>query len=280
MDIYFELLYSLDGETLLKVPSDVERFRIREGVTSIDEWAFEGCSRLREVDVPYTVMFFENDRLAEDACMRHAPEGLRLNLWDWPYPENCVISDELEEDIANGYRDEQGFVYSRDGKRLLKAAERVEEYWIPEGVERIERLAFLGCTFDTLHVPMSCSWKSKPEAEWPVFGSDRVIGCIVFWERPYAEQDMESDPLHAADDDRMIDSHNVAYTKNGKRLLCARTEFSCSEYHVPDGVITICDHAFLFCEQFLTLYIPPSVQIVGEDLFGDKGGEIIRQERV
>ena len=277
MGIYIDLIYSLDGETLLKVPPDVERFRIREGVTNIDEWAFYGCMWLKEVDVPFTVMFFENGRLAEDACMRHAPKGLRLNLWDWPYPENCIISDELEEEIANGYRDEQGFVYSRDGKRLLKSAERVEEYWIPESVEKIERLAFLGCKFDTLHVPRSCSWEFRSEEEWAIFGSERVIGCIVFWERPYAEQDMESDPLHAADDDRMIDSFNVAYTKNGKRLLCARAEFNCPEYHVPDGVITICDHAFFFYEQFLTLYIPPSVQIIGEDLFSGKGGKIIRQ---
>ena len=51
------------------MPSGVERFRIREGVTSIDEWAFDGCSQLREVDVPYTVTFFEDGSLAEDACM-------------------------------------------------------------------------------------------------------------------------------------------------------------------------------------------------------------------
>ncbi|MBQ9636663.1 MAG: leucine-rich repeat protein [Prevotella sp.] len=273
----FNLCLFPDGYTLLKVPREAETFRIREGVWSIDEYAFDGCSRLREVDVPYTVTFFEDGRLAEDACMRHAPEGLRLNLWDWPYPENCVVSDELMEEIANGCYGEQGFVYSRDGKRLLRAAERVEEYWIPETVEKIERLAFLGCTFDTLHVPMSCSWKFRPEAEWPIFGSDRVIGCIVFWEHPYGEQDTEPNPLCVTDSDHIIDDQNVMYTSNGKRLLCARAGFKATEYHVPNGVITICDRAFFFCEQFVTLYIPPSVLAMGEELFGDAGGEIVRQ---
>ncbi len=273
-DVNDDSIYSTDGRTLLKVP-DVETFRIREGVWSIDEYAFEGCSRLREVDVPYTVTFFDDGRLAEDACMRHAPEGLKLNHWDWPYPENCVIGDELKK-IANGRMDEYGFVYSQDGKRLLKAGKRVEEYWIPESVERIERLAFIGCTFGTLHVPTSCSWEFWPEEEWPIFGSERVMGCIVFWERPYAEQDMEPNPLCAADDDRIIDGQNVVYTKNGKRLLCARSGFKGTEYHVPDGVITICDRAFFFCEQFLTLYIPSSVRVIGEDLFGKKGGRIVR----
>jgi hypothetical protein len=274
-DVNDDSIYSTDGRTLLKVP-DVETFRIREGVWSIDEYAFEGCSRLREVDVPYTVTFFEDGHLAENACMRHAPEGLKLNLWDWPYPENCAIGDELKKKIANGRIDENGFVYSQDGKRLLKAGKRVEEYWIPEGVEQIERLAFIGCTFGTLHVPTSCSWEFWPEEEWPIFGSERVMGCIVFWERPYAEQDMEPNPLCAADDDRIIDGQNVVYTKNGKRLLCARSGFKGAEYHVPDGVITICDRAFFFCEQFLTVYIPSSVQVIGDDLFGEKGGRIVR----
>ena len=272
----FDLVYSPDGETLLKVPSGVERFRIREGVTSIDEWAFDGCSQLREVDVPYTVTFFEDGSLAENVCMQHAPEGLKLNLWDWPYPENCATSDKQKEEIANGCHDEQGFVYSRDGKRLLKAAKMVEEYWIPEGVERIERLAFIGCTFDTLHVPTSCSWELRPEAEWPIFGSDRVIGCIVFWERPYAEQDYEPDPLCVADADYIVDAQHVMYTKNGKRLLCARAGFNAAEYHVPDGVVTICDRAFFFCGQYLKLYIPASVKVIGEELFGEMGGEIIK----
>ena len=275
----FDLIYSPDGRTLLKVPSGVERFRIREGVWSIDEWAFDGCLRLREVDVPYTVTFFEDGSLAENACMRHAPEGLKLNLWDWPYPENCAVGEEQLEEIANGCPDEYGFVYSQDGKRLLRAAERVEEYWIPESVEHIERLAFIGCTFDTLHVPTSCSWEFKPEAEWPIFGSERVMGCIVFWERPYAEQDYIPDPLCVteADHDRIVDGQHVMYTKNGKRLLCARMEFNAAEYYVPNGVITICDHAFLFCKQFLTLYLPSSVEVVGEELFGDAGGEIVWQ---
>ncbi|MBR5698457.1 MAG: leucine-rich repeat protein [Prevotella sp.] len=276
MAFKFNLVYSPDGHTLLRVPLDAETFRIREGVWGIDEYAFDGCSRLREVDVPYTVTFFENGRLAEDACMRHAPEGLKLNFWDWPYPKNCVISDELKEEIANGRIDEYGFVYSQDGKRLLKAAKRVSEYWIPESVERIERLAFLGCTFDTLHVPMSCSWEFRPEEEWPIFGSERVMGCIVFWERPYAEQDMDTDALHVADDDRMIDNEDVAYTKNGKRLLYARVGFKATKYNVPEGVVTICDLAFAGCEQFVSLYVPSSVIIIGDNLFGEKGGRIIR----
>ena len=38
-------------------------------------------------------------RLRQDS----GSKGLKVNYWNWPYPENCVRSDELEEEIANGY---------------------------------------------------------------------------------------------------------------------------------------------------------------------------------
>lgn len=49
--------------------------------------------------------------------------------------------------------DSFGFVYSADGKRLLKGANVEGAYWIPEGVEEIEPKALIGCRIGTLHVP-------------------------------------------------------------------------------------------------------------------------------
>ena len=49
--------------------------------------------------------------------------------------------------------DSYGFVYSADGKRLLKGANVDGAYWIPEGVEEIEEGALIGCKIGTLHVP-------------------------------------------------------------------------------------------------------------------------------
>lgn len=51
------------------------------------------------------------------------------------------------------WMDSYGFVYSADGKRLLKGANVEGAYWIPEGVEEIEPGALIGCRIETLHVP-------------------------------------------------------------------------------------------------------------------------------
>ena len=58
-------------------------------------------------------------------------------------------------------------------------------------------------------------------------------------------------------------------------LWFARAEFKAEEYHVPDGVVTICSMAFATCRQFVTLHIPRSVRLIGDFVFGPGGGKII-----
>ena len=76
-------------------------------------------------------------------------------------------------------------MYSKDRKRLLKAAPKVKEYWIPEGVEQIDRLAFNHCVFEDLHIPSTCKMEEWPVEEWPVWGNERIQGCIWSWEESY-----------------------------------------------------------------------------------------------
>ena len=56
------------------------------------------------------------------------------------------------------WMDSYGFVYSADGKRLLKGTNVKGAYWIPEGVEEIDPGALIGCQIGTLHVPWGGSW--------------------------------------------------------------------------------------------------------------------------
>ena len=267
-----------DGiKKLVKAPN-VESYSIKEGVVEVSEVAFKECTKLMSLSVPYTLSEYYLDEAMENMPNK---DRVVVTLWDWPH--DCRIGNEMVRDIDEGWTDEQGFTYSKDRKRLLRAAPKVEEYWIPEGVERIERLAFNGCRFGTLHVPYTCRLDLLPEEEYPIFGSERVAGCVIEWDRPYAEQDLVDDVLCVADDDMVVDEYGVAYTKNMKRLLTVR--LTCNgdesnivkmkEYTVPDGVVTICDSAFGICKEFLTLSIPSSVRVIGQPLFGEAGGRII-----
>lgn len=116
------------------------------------------------------------------------------------------------------------------------------------------------------------------DGELAMCGDDMLMGVIKDWEDRYNEGEQITNMLVFDDDDRVIDNHNVVYTKNGKHLLNCLNTFNEAEYTVKDGVTTICDDAFSWRanqEQRMTLYIPRSVKVVGENIFGDGGGRIV-----
>jgi len=261
-------IISLDGKTLFKVPN-VSRYRVPEGIEEIDINAFKNRPNLREIDIPYTVEWYTDYPMSNNA-MRYAPKGLKVNYWNWPYPENCIRSYELEEEIANGFVDEFGAVYSKDGKRLLKSAD-VKNYKIREGTEMVDKLAFIGCdNLECLYIPYTC-----PEESFDaILGGTDTVGAISFWDQPYVPEEL--DPNESwSDDEVIIDDKDVVYTIDRKRLLYARKGFTDNEYFVPEGTLTICDQAFLFHEGYLVLSVPASIKVIGDDIFGKDGGKII-----
>ena len=167
-----------NGRMLVNAPN-VKHYRIPESVYRIADYAFRGCTKMTDIDVPYSVSKYEIEK-----ALFHSHSKMHIHAWDWAYDN--TRSEALEKEIAEGWTDEKGFVYSQDRKRLLKAA-NVGIYKIPEGVERIDRLAFVHCIFEELHVPYTCNLEKLPIDECPVFGSERVQGCVYFWDKPYPE---------------------------------------------------------------------------------------------
>ena len=116
------------------------------------------------------------------------------------------------------------------------------------------------------------------EGELAMCGDDWAMGVIKDWKNRYNESEHVTNLLVFDDDDRVIDNHNVVYTRDGKLLLNCLNTFNEAEYTVRDGVTTICDDAFSWRanqEQRMTLYITRSVKIIGDNIFGDGGGRII-----
>ena len=266
-------IVSNDGKVLYKVP-DIAHYRIKEGVEEIDKHAFKNRPHLKEVDIPYTVQWYMDEPMSNDAMM-YAPKGLKVNYWNWPYPENCIRSDDLEAEIAEGWADEYGAIYSKDRKRLLVCAD-VRNYKIKEGTEQVDRLAFIGCNkLQCLYFPYTL-----PEETFDaILGGTDTIGAICFWDRPYVPEEL--DPNESwADDEVFIDEHDVVYTKDRRRLLYARIGLKDAYYEVPDGTLTVCDQAFLFHEGYLVLSLPASIKVIGDDLFGKDGGKIIIRDEL
>ena len=164
-----------NGRMLVKAPN-IKYYRIPEDVYRIADHAFKDCTELEEMDVPYLVDDYQIGK-----ALKYSVHQFKVHLWNWAYDNKR--SEQLEKEIAEGWTDGQGFVYSQNRKRLLKAPPKFKEYWIPEGVEKIDRLAFDHCLFEELHLPSTCKMEEWPVEEWPVWGNERVQGIVWPWEK-------------------------------------------------------------------------------------------------
>lgn len=63
-----------------------------------------------------------------------------------------------------------------------------------------------------------------------------------------------------------IDEYGVMYSKDGKRLLMASMNFNISDYKVRDGVLAICNSAFL-CKNIRCITLPDSLIEIGKSTF-------------
>ena len=261
-----EEIYSPNGELLLRIPN-VAYYRIKEGTRRMASNALGNCTLLKKLELPYT---FSESELNMNYAIERCNHVIDVKKWHWPY-ETEEDSEQLKQDIKNGRKDEYGFIYSQDGKVLLKAA-NADKYRIPEGVEHIEKNALIGCQINELDIPYTMH---LDENNHPIWGSEEVMCNFTIWDGPYNDIDNMLDPDLSDIDDRCWDEHNVAYSKSGKRLLGCRWGFDEEEYWVKDGVTTICSYAFITSKKFLKLHIPNTVRVIGSGIFGDNDGVII-----
>lgn len=116
------------------------------------------------------------------------------------------------------------------------------------------------------------------DGEPALWGDEEAFGLIRDWEKRYDDAEVITNMQVFEENDRVVDEHHVVYTKDGKHLLNCLDTFNEAEYTVREGVTTICDDAFIWRankEQRITLYIPSSVKVIGDNIFGDGGGRVI-----
>lgn len=165
-------------------------------------------------------------------------------------------------------------LYSDDGKILLKCP-NVPRYRIREGCERVDEKAFVGCSLlKSLYVPYTFSDEAF-EALMESDETDNDIDNICHWDRPYVEEVYDVNEYWYDEADTFFDDYGVMYANEGKRLISVtKPDLIGNDYYVPDGVLTICDGAFMGCSAYLVLSVPRSIKVIGDYIFGENGGRI------
>lgn len=169
--------------------------------------------------------------------------------------------------------DEQGGIYTADGKRLLKAPD-VKRFRIAEGCEGADEHAFDECKIlESLYIPLSYG---EEEIDRTLNIMPESVNNVCVWDRPYVDEVYDVNEYWYDEDKVTTDEYGVEYTNDGRRLLTAtRPSLIGKEYRVPDGVSTICDGAFLGANDYLELSVPRSIKVIGDYIFGKEGGKIV-----
>ena len=171
------------------------------------------------------------------------------------------------------WADENGGIYTADKKRLLRVPD-VKRYRILEGCEEADEHAFDDCkVLECLYMPVSYS---EEEVDRTLNMMPESIDNVCAWDRPYVEEVYDVNDYWVDEDKTATDEFGVVYANEGRRLLMAtRPEMIVKDYVVPDGVLTICDGAFGFCEDDVVLSVPRSIKVLGDYIFGQGGGKIV-----
>lgn len=167
-----------------------------------------------------------------------------------------------------------GELYSSDGKRLLRAPD-VKRFRIAEGCEVVDDHAFDGCKMlETLYMPYTMSEEEVDRVLSDIMPES--VDNVCAWDRPYVEEVYDVNEYWHDENDTQMDMYGVVYANEGRRLLMAtRPELIGKEFIVPDGVLTICDGAFMGTNDYLELSVPRSIEVIGDYIFGNEGGKIV-----
>lgn len=135
-----------DGHT------DITSVTIPEGVTAIDEGAFEGCTSLETLSLPSTLEFIGWGVFNECVRLGKVAIPAETTMIDESAFMNCgAVSFVVDEDNWAYRSSPEGGLLSKDGTRLLCASIQNGECVVPESVEALGDCAFFFDALKTIH---------------------------------------------------------------------------------------------------------------------------------
>lgn len=168
-------------------------------------------------------------------------------------------------DRENGIKDDDGVLYSKDKKRILRAPSELEYYTIPEGVEIICTDAFHGCKqLKKIALPetLECIGRNafaycESLELFHIPSSVEYIGGNPIWESPNTHMSSDS-PFFIVDNDTLYDGHRTRIIS-----FLGDTE----TYKVPIGIKSIGNAAFNRNKSLRILTIGNDVSVIQQDAF-------------
>ena len=259
------------GNSAFSGCSSLTSITIPDSVTSIGEMAFYNCSSLKSITIPDSVTsignyaFFGCDSLTS-LTIPDSVTGIGKNAFN--LNSSCRIKTVSYSPAFETLPD--GILINKKHKALVRTPENLSGgYTIPTGVTSIGAYAFSFCS-DLTSITIPDSVTSIGDSAFSFCSNltsvtipDKVtsIGKGAF-------RGVQSVQVSTKNPVFSVDGSGVLINKKEKKLLYVPANVS-GHYTIPSSVTSIGDGAFWGCSNLTRITIPDSVTSIGDNAFWD-----------
>ncbi len=241
------VLYNYTRDTLIQCPGAKTSVTIPNGVTTIVESAFAGCSSLTSITIPNSVTSIE--WVAFQGCSSLTSITIPNSVTSISQFAFNGCSSLASINVASGnthYSSTDGALYNYAQDTLILCPEAKSSINIPNGVTCIKGYAFCNCIgLTSIPIPSSVTYINVNAA---FEGCDALTSINV-----------------ASGNTRYSSIDGVLYNQAQDSLLkCPRGKNSVS---MPNSLTCIYRGAFSECKNLTSITIPNSVRIIDEKAF-------------
>ena len=248
-----DLLISKEGK-LIACLKDKPHITIPDSVTTIGDWAFEGCKSLTTIHLPESVTTIGDSAFwgCESLILINIPNSVATIGKKAFCGCESLTTIHLPESLTT----------IRSG--TFAFCKSLTTIHLPDSVTTIGDWAFEGCkSLTTIHLPDSVT----------TIGNIAFSGCefLTLINIPNSVTTMGSNPFNGCKRIASIGQSSHFYmvdgfliSKEGKLITCFT---DARHITVPESVTTIGDSAFLGCESLTSIHIPDSVTMIGDGAY-------------
>ena len=230
--------------SIVSIPKEeIKSVTIRDGVTSIREGAFHGCTGLTSISIPDGVKKIYNLAFCKCTSLKEVtiPDSVtEIGSGAFVF---CTGLTSINVDTRNPkYKSIDGVLFSKDGTKLIQypANKMATNYIIPDSVKEIDGSAFLGCTrLTSITIPDSVT----------KIGTFAFAGCtgLTSINIPASVTEIGYEVFEGCTGLTSYSIDGVLFSNDKTKLIKYSAGRKATNYIIPNSVTSIGEQAFCKC---------------------------------